>query len=133
MNTINENFWSSPPWGTGEKKYRMGLKPIAIDSWLNRAPGKKLINHKKNLFSKSYEKVVATTADSKDAQKHLGEIFGIKKTSYPDLIADLSLCIQDDLCLLESSGDQRLLAASICSPSYWGCKNQDRKTIKDNS
>ena len=98
MNTINEDFWSSPPWGTGEKKYRMGLKPIAIDSWLNRAPGKKLINHKKNLFSKSYEKVVATTADSKDAQKHLGEIFGIKKTSYPDLIADLSLCIQDDLC-----------------------------------
>jgi len=28
MNTINEDFWSSPPWGTGEKKYRMGLKPI---------------------------------------------------------------------------------------------------------
>ena len=41
---------------TGEKKYRMGLKPIAIDSWLNRAPGKKLINHKKNHFSKSYGK-----------------------------------------------------------------------------
>ena len=48
------------------------------------------------------EKVVATTADSKDAQKQLGQIFGIKKTSYPDLIAELSLCIQDDLCLLES-------------------------------
>ena len=89
MNTINEDFWSSPPWGTGEKKYRMGLKPIAIDSWLNRVPNKKLIEHKKNLFSKSYEKVVATTAGSEDAQKHLGEIFGIQKTSYPDLIACL--------------------------------------------
>ena len=80
MNTINEDFWSSPPWGTGEKKYRMGLKPIEIDSWLDRTPNKKLIEHKKNLFSKSYEKVVATTACSKDAQKHLGEIFGIQKT-----------------------------------------------------
>ena len=130
MNTINEDFWSSPPWGTGEKKYRMGLKPIAIDSWLNRAPGKKLINHKKNLFSKSYEKVVATTADSKDAQKQLGEIFGIKKTSYPDLIADLSLCIQDDLCLLESSGEQRLLAASVCSPSYWDVRTKIGKSLK---
>ena len=52
MNTINEDFWSSPPWGTGEKKYRMGLKPIEIDSWLDRTPNKKLIEHKKNLFSK---------------------------------------------------------------------------------
>ena len=131
MNTINEDFWSSPPWGTGEKKYRMGLKPIAIDSWLNRSPDKKLINHKKNLFSKSYEKVVATTADSKDAQKQLGEIFGIKKTSYPDLIAELSLCIQDDLCLLESSGEQRLLAASVCSPSYWDVRTKIGKPLKD--
>ena len=130
MNTINEDFWSSPPWGTGEKKYRMGLKPIAIDSWLNRSPDKKLINHKKNLLSKSYEKVVATTADSKDAQKHLGEIFGIKKTSYPDLIAELSLCIQDDLCLLESSGEQRLLAASVCSPSYWDVRTKIGKPLK---
>ena len=130
MNTINEDFWSSPPWGTGGKKYRMGLKPIEIDSWLDRTPNKKLIEHKKNLFSKSYEKVVATTACSKDAQKHLGEIFGIQKTSYPDLIAELSLCIQDDLCLLESSGEQRLLAASICSPSYWDVRTKIGKPLK---
>ena len=59
MNTINEDFWSSPPWGTGEKKYRMGLKPIEIDSWLDRTPNKKLIEHKKNLFSlcKELEKI----------------------------------------------------------------------------
>ena len=130
MNAINIDFWSSPPWGNGEKKYRMGLKPIEINLWLNRAPNKELIEHKKNLFCKSYEKVIAATADSTDAQKHLGEIFGIKKTTYPDLIAELSLSIQDDLCLLESSGEQRLLAASICSPSYWDIRTKIGKSLK---
>jgi hypothetical protein len=55
MNTINEDFWSSPPWGSGEKKYRMGLRPIAIDAWLIVSPDQKLVNHKKNLLSKSFE------------------------------------------------------------------------------
>ena len=46
------------------------------------------------------------------------------------MIAELSLCIQDDLCLLESSGEQRLLAASICSPSYWDVRTKIGKPLK---
>ena len=51
MNTINEDFWSSPPWGTGEK-IPHGVKTDSNRFWLNRAPGKKLINHKKIFFKK---------------------------------------------------------------------------------
>ena len=46
------------------------------------------------------------------------------------MIAELSLCIQDDLCLLESSGEQRLLAASVCSPSYWDVRTKIGKPLK---
>ena len=59
-----------------------------------------------------------------------GEIFGIKHTKYPDLIAELSLNIQDDLCLMESQGEQKLLAASICSPSYWDVRTKIGKPLK---
>ena len=56
--------------------------------------------------------------------KFVAKIFGIKHTKYPDLIAELSLNIQDDLCLMESQGQQKLLAASICSPSYWDVRTK---------
>ena len=46
------------------------------------------------------------------------------------MIAEFSLNIQDDLCLLESKNSQRLLAASICSPSYWDVKTKIGKPLK---
>ena len=52
-------------------------------------------------------------------------------TIYPDLIAEMSLNIQDDLCLIESHGEQRLLAASICSPSYWDVRTKIGKPLKE--
>ena len=41
------------------------------------------------------------------------------------------LNIQDDLCLIESHGEQRLLAASICSPSYWDVRTKIGKPLKE--
>ena len=43
----------------------------------------------------------------------------------------MSLNIQDDLCLIESKGEQRLLAASICSPSYWDVRTKIGKPLKE--
>ena len=72
-----------------------------------------MFNHKKELLKSNYSDVIATTNDSEDAQKKLGDILKITKTTYPDLIAELSLNIQDDLCLMESQNEQRLIAASL--------------------
>ena len=130
MCSINNNFWADPPWGDGNRKYRLGLSPIENERWLNRKPDKELINYKKNLLDKNYSDVIAVTDDSLDAQIYLGEVFGVSDSKYPDLIAELSLNIQDDLCLLESKNDQRLIAASICSPSYWDVKKKIGKPLK---
>ena len=126
----NNYFWENVPWGNGEKKYRLGLKPIKLDKWLSRQIDKNLLKHKKNLLDSDYNKVIATTEDSIDAQICLGNLFGITRSKYPDLIAELSLNIQDDLCLLESQGEQKLLAASICSPSYWDVRTKIGKPLK---
>ena len=124
-------FWQNPPWGDGEKKYRLGLQPIEFDQWLNRKIDEELLQYKRNLLESKYNQVIATTEDSLDAQKKLAAIFGIKSTKYPDLIAELGINIQDDLCLMQSKDEQRLLAASICSPSYWDVKTKIGKSLKD--
>ena len=103
MSLIDIDFWEDPPWGDGKQKYRLGLKPIEHEKWLNRKPNDALYDHKKDLLDSSYNKVIATTQYSLNAQKCLGDIFGIRDTKYPDLIAELSLNIQDDLCVMESS------------------------------
>ena len=124
-------FWRNPPWGDGKQKYRLGLKPIPLNQWLNREIGPKLFDHKINLLNNRYEDVIGATSDAAEAQEILGKKFNIKKRKYPDLIADISLVIQDDLCLLRSSGNQELLAASVCSPSYWNVKTKIGKPLNE--
>ena len=43
----------------------------------------------------------------------------------------MSLNIQDDLCLIESKGEQRLIAACICSPSYWDVRTKIGKPLNE--
>ena len=131
MRTSSKSFWNDPPWGSGDRKYRLGLKPVNADQWLDRKISNDLFKHKKNLFESNYNKVVATTEDSKEAQKFLGTFFGIDDSDYPDLIAEMSLNIQDDLCLIESKGEQRLIAACICSPSYWDVRTKIGKPLNE--
>jgi len=131
MRTSSKSFWNDPPWGSGDRKYRLGLKPVNADQWLDRKISNDLFKHKKNLFESNYNKVVATTEDSKEAQKFLGMFFGIDDSDYPDLIAEMSLNIQDDLCLIESKGEQRLIAACICSPSYWDVRTKIGKPLNE--
>ena len=47
MNSVDTDFWDDPPWGKGEKKYRLGLRPIDLNKWLDRKPDQNLLNHKK--------------------------------------------------------------------------------------
>ena len=131
MRTLKNTIWHNPPWGSGDRKYRLGLKPINKDQWLDREIGNDLFDHKKDLLESNYDKVVASTEDSIEAQRFLGTFFGINDTGYPDLIAELSLNIQDDLCLIESKGEQRLIAACICSPSYWDVRTKIGKPLNE--
>ena len=64
MCSINKNFWADPPWGDGNRKYRLGLSPIENEKWLNRKPDTELSSYKKNLLDKKYSDVIAATDDS---------------------------------------------------------------------
>jgi len=131
MLDVDSFFWENPPWGEGKQKYRLGLRPIPEDKWLNREIGPNLYAYKKELLDNKYNDVVAATNDSLEAQEILSEKFSLKESIYNDLIADMSLLIQDDLCLIRAKGDQELLAASICSPSYWSVKSKIGKPLKE--
>ena len=130
MLQIDSSFWINPPWGNGDKKYKLGLRPIHFDTWIDRPINPQILEHKKKLLKNKYDQVVAATKDSLDAQLELSKFFNIKKPLYKDLIADIGLCIQDDLCLIEANGDQRMIAASICSPSYWNVKTKIGKPLR---
>ena len=53
MLDVDHFFWENPPWGDGKQKYRLGLKPISEDEWLNRKIGPNLYSHKKELLDLS--------------------------------------------------------------------------------
>lgn len=131
IKSIDRNFWINPPWGNGREKYRLGLKPIEKNKWFEVNITESLKTHKKNLFAKRYEDVIATTLESTTPQELLAKKLKINKKTYPDLIADISLSVPDDLCIIECNNDQRLLAASVCSPSYWNIKSKIGKSLRN--
>ena len=131
IKSIDRNFWINPPWGSGKEKYRLGLKPIEKSNWFEIKITNSLKTHKKNLFTTRYKDVIATTKESKMSQALLAKKLKVDKKTYPDLIADISLLVPDDLCIIECNKDQRLLAASVCSPSYWNIKSKIGKSLRD--
>ena len=125
------NLFLSPPWGDGYAKFRLGLNPIHEENWFNEPISKEVFEHKFNLLNNNYSEVVATTDDSLLAQQILAKNIPTQKCDYPDPIADTSLLVPDDLCLIESNGKQRMLAASVCSPSYWNVQDKIGKSLND--
>ena len=130
-NEINNKFWLDPPWGDGHKKYRLGLAPIDKEDWFETDISSDLKEHKRRLLETRYEDVVATTDDSAEAQSILSEKISTSENEFPDQIANISLSVPDDLCVIESHGDQRLIAASVCSPSYWDLTKKIGKSLRD--
>ena len=131
IKSIDHDFWMNPPWGNGREKYRLGLKPIAKNQWFPSCISNNLKIYKKNLFVSRYDDVIATTQDSGTAQDLLAKKLKVKDRNYLDLIADISLKVPDDLCIIECGGSQRLLAASICSPSYWNIKSKIGRSLRE--
>lgn len=126
--TLGQFPWQHPPWHGGTAKYRLGLRPISIEHWFQGAPSAELRVHKFGLLRRDYPQAVQAVEGSETAQRLLAEKMQKHRwfcpdlgarDSFPDLLAALSLQVADDLCLMESSGEQRLVAASVCSPSYW--------------
>lgn len=134
MSASPESFnWHTPPWAGGAAKYRLGLKPIELNDWFSPISDE-LFAYKKALLDERYDDVVQVTDDSDDSEKLLAQHFEcqwVPGCSYPDVIAHLSLQVADDLCLIEAHGNQRLLAASVCSPTYWNVKEKIGRSLAE--
>lgn len=130
---VDQFPWQRPPWHGGTTKYRLGLRPIDLEHWFQGPPTPDLAIHKHTLLRQHYSQVVQALPDSLVAQHALAEQMQrhgwyrpvqADQDSLPDPISALSLQVADDLCIMQSNGQQRLLAASVCSPSYWNVQEK---------
>lgn len=129
----NDFPWLAVPWENGPSKYRLGLRPLDVDCWFSGTPGGDLAEHKHRLLTCDYANVVQTLPESAVAQRLLAQHmidFGLitqqvkDNTQWPDLIAELACHVADDLCLMETKKQPRLVAACVCSPSYWNIREK---------
>ena len=136
------------PFNGERGRLRLGLKPIELSEWLQfESDLTARIEQKKQLVISEAERVLCALPDSIAAQQeyldvlltHIkqfhssiyeiaGESVISKKDSSNYMYSDYqsnplelaSYLIGDDICLLEEeSGDYKLVAASVCAPTWW--------------
>jgi dimethylamine monooxygenase subunit A len=118
-------FWAEPPWHGGRGGYRMGLRPIDGATWLSEAIAPAERERKGALIARNDPMVFAALAGTEPAQQlALAAVsarhpIGDHAPGLPPL-ARAALHVADDLCLMQRrEGPYRLVAACVCSPSYW--------------
>jgi len=117
--TVNESFWRAPPWQGGVRRQRLGLHRLAV--WQAAALRPAVMENKRLQMRQRYSEVVASTAGSEPVQAllHLMPLARPLTRRHPDLIADVALCVVEDLCLIDIEDQMRLVAGCVCAPSYW--------------
>lgn len=118
---LNTEFWLDPPWIGATGKHRLGLRPIEQSDWLRWPPGDDLLDHKRRILTHRYDDAVFAAAGTGDAQKLLLDlpVAAEIESIYPHTIANVAAQMAEDLCLLDIEDRHRLIAACVCSPSYW--------------
>jgi hypothetical protein len=134
---VKDAFWRDPPWRGGKGGYRMGLRPIAADSWLPEriAPAER--SRKESLLADPGKLVFAALESSGrgqqqtlDAVQRFVGVEGDAETLTQQPLVSAALLVPDDLCLMQrQDGDYHLTAACVCSPSYWRLAEKIGRTL----
>lgn len=121
VSEVNEAFWCNPPWQGGVRTQRLGLKPVDPSVWLSAKPDDVQLGNKLKQLSARYAEVVQVPAQPRELDAMLCQLPwpGEITTRFPHLIANLALTVADDLCVIDVTDQQRLVAACLCAPSYW--------------
>ena len=136
------------PFYGSKNRIRMGLSPISASEWIEYEPDfVDRIEEKHSLIHKIRDRVIQSTTGSESAQNELlanilsfiqqyhNDVFAVNENSiircsdnmYYDFanfkehpLELISYLVPDDFCLLEKCDDDyRLVAASVCAPTYW--------------
>jgi hypothetical protein len=123
---------------------QMGLSAVEAVQWLDVDNNfARYFENKSALLSEKPNRVWAAEPESQWAQLELSELLlhnlseyhpahteylraaGLLDHTSPPDMRSLSLCVQEDLCLLQySEGQHRLTAASLCAPSDWSLQEK---------
>mgnify|MGYP001828756543 FL=1 len=135
------DFWRNPPWQGGRTPFRMGLQRVPSSAWLADPIDEVMRERKVRLMAERGREVADQEADTEDVQRQVvaamaSELFerpafARVRPRDPERLAETALWVPDDLCLLVPSPDgYRLVAASLCSPSYWRLQEKLGRTIQ---
>ena len=77
--------------------------------------------HKHEVLRQHYRQAVAGLGDEEFDQSVLMELpkLGEVTPVYSDVIANVALEFEDDLCVIDTHRGARLILGCVCSPSYW--------------
>ena len=126
----DSSILENPPWRRSKRKYKMGLSPTSLDSWITVNPKKEILDYKRRSLTQNYEKVVAFTEESTLGQRALEAFTGVAHDSiYPDAIANVASLIAEDICIIDTSDNNRFIAGCVCSPSYWDLNRKIGQTL----
>ncbi|TFH20648.1 MAG: DUF3445 domain-containing protein [Myxococcales bacterium] len=129
------------PYARGVGSVRLGLRPLAVEDWLERddctdADTLDLdLASKRTLLGRHRDDVFRALDGSEPGQREIEEMVGaflgtggiggaggtgaVAVEDAPPLLR-AGLRVADDLCLLEPRGDRTVLTAGfVCAPSYW--------------
>jgi len=122
-------FWADPPWAGGRTPYRLGLQPVSDDAWLPAPICQSEYQRKLMLLAEQRESVLADIEGGQGAAAELGMAveaalrargYACPPTAERHPLARAALLVPDDLCILRAgAAGYRLVAACLCSPSYW--------------
>ena len=126
MQMPEENaFWNSLPLSSAG--YRMGLAPT--ERWLTPASTKDR-NFKTRLL-REHRAQVLQIRDNIHSATVSAEIAGALNAGVEPDFAQTALAVRDDLCIVDRRDVPTLIAACVCSPSYWRLADKIGRPIRD--
>ena len=126
---MSENFWHSPPWKNGTKKYQLGLRPISLSNWLTSDSA--LWANKSHQLTRKYSEVVAEDSAFELPDSSQWSLPWKPRGDHSHWIARLGAGLAEDVCLIDLQRDQRLVAGCVAAPSYWSLREKLGKSIWD--
>lgn len=128
MSSSAETFWRDPPWRGGKTQFRMGLKEIQQEEWLPEAITAAERRRKQRLLEERPDQVVRRVPGFESQEAAVVAVIAetlLTRSSFEAeagawRLDQAALWVPDDLCLLMPDEEEyRLVAACLCSPSYW--------------
>lgn len=131
------------PYDGSEPLFRIGLRPIKVDEWLDFDHTHDVfMSEKKRLMAEIPDRVFQAEDDTHNAQQEVFDLISdyIEKHDLPmgdvyrcsSPLLQAAMLVQEDLVIMrKSESGWRLVAGSVCFPSSWSLQEKIGKPLHD--